>query len=583
MKKKKTGNVHNLIRSIKPYSGEMSLAIVCSLFKQLAVFGTSILTSYIVGTTMEGEMKSDVKYLVLGLCIFIVLRAALNYGEMWFAHDVAFRVIRNFRLDLFRKISEISPAYTLREKTGRLGQALISDVEVLELFLAHTFSGFVVAVIMTVLTLGALLTISPVLAGLLLLTAFLLFMVPYSMKKRASRQGTKVRDQMAEANGLMVEGIQGLRELVTLDGAGAYQSKIFSHMEGLYASQGAYGRRKGTEGMLTQIMCGCFTVAVMAVSAFLVAEGTISFAMYPVAVMLSTVVLSPVTEAASVAQELGLVFAAANRIQAVEDAVPAVRDLGQRECTEKGCSVQFEHVSFAYSSQEGEALHDVGFTIHPGETVVLVGHSGAGKSTCANLLLRYWDPSKGSVKIGGVDIRDYTIKSLRKTVSAVQQDTYLFHASILDNIRLGCPDASRSQVEAAARAANAHAFIENLPQGYDTIAGEHGFQLSGGQRQRIAIARALLKDTPIVIFDEAVSSLDTENERYIQDAWKVQLKGKTVLMIAHRLSTILAADQIVLLEKGRLIDTGTHEELLKRCEKYRELINKQMKERSYGG
>lgn len=168
------------------------------------------------------------------------------------------------------------------------------------------------------------------------------------------------------------------------------------------------------------------------------------------------------------------------------------------------------------------------------------------------------------------------MESLRKTVSAVQQDTYLFHASIRDNIRLGRPDASEDEVESAAKAANAHEFICGLPEGYDTVTGERGFSLSGGQRQRIAIARALLKDTPVVIFDEAVSSLDTENERYIQEMLKTRLSGKTVLMIAHRLSTILSADRIVMLEKGCVVDVGTHEELLERCGKYRDLINKQM-------
>lgn len=574
--KKKKGNLHNLIISIRPYSREMSLAILCSLLKQAAILGTVALTSYIVGIAIDGRLYGSPAAWLGVLSICIVLRAVLNYGEMWFAHDVAFRVIRNFRLELFHKISEISPAYTLREKTGKLGQALIGDVEVLELFLAHTFSGFVVAVIVTVITLGVLLTISPILAVLLLVTSVLLAVVPYSMKKRAKRQGFDVRNKLAEANAYMVEGVQGMREIVTLNEKEDYQKKILSRMEGLYESQKEYGRRKGTEGMLTQILCGCFTIAVMGISAALVAEGKLEFAMYPVAVMLSTVVLSPVIEVAAVAQELGLVFASANRIQEVLSSVPAVHDEGKKECSSKACSICFERVSFAYSKPEGEVLHNVSFTIEPGETVVLVGHSGAGKSTCANLLLRYWDPSEGKVKINGTDIREYTMESLRCTVSAVQQDTYLFHTSVGDNIRLGCPDASKKDVETAARAANAHDFICGLPDGYETIAGEHGFQLSGGQRQRVAIARALLKNTPIVIFDEAVSNLDTENEHDIQAALKTQLRGKTVLMIAHRLSTILSADRIVMLRQGRVADVGTHEELMRRCGAYRELLANQM-------
>lgn len=576
MKQKKSGNVYNLVITIRPYSREMFLAIICSLFKQAAVLGAAALTSYMAGTALSGTLYTYAVPLTAGLSILILLRAVLNYGEMWFAHDVAFRVIRDFRLRLFQKISDISPAYTLREKIGKLGQTLISDVEILELFLAHTFSGFVVASIVTLIILGILLMISPILAILLLITAGLLAAVPYSMRKRAASQGNEVREDLAEANAVMVEGVQGLREIFTLNYKERYQKKVFSCMDSLYKAQEEYERRKGTEGMATQILCGCFTVVVMVVSAGLVLDEKISFAMYPVVVMLSTIVLSPVTEAAAVAQELGLVFAASNRIQKVLTSVPAVCDNGTKRCVSGECSIDFENVSFSYSDQEGAVLNHINFHIKPGENVVLVGHSGAGKTTCANLLLRYWDTSEGRICMNGIDLRDYRMESLRKTVSAVQQDTYLFHTSIRDNIRLGCPEASKEEVEAAAKAANAHEFICDLPEGYDTITGERGFSLSGGQRQRIAIARALLKDTPVVIFDEAVSSLDTENERYIQEMLKTRLKGKTVLMIAHRLSTILSADRIVMLEKGCVVDVGTHEELLERCEKYRDLIHKQI-------
>ena len=233
-----------------------------------------------------------------------------------------------------------------------------------------------------------------------------------------------------------------------------------------------------------------------------------------------------------------------------------------------------------YCAMEGEneelVLHDVSFSIDPDETVVLVGHTGAGKSTCANLLLRYWDPGEGQITVGGRDLRDYRISAVRKMISAVQQETYLFHTSVRDNIRIGCLDATDEEIVSASVKANAEEFIDALPEGYDTVTGERGFRLSGGQRQRIAIARALLRDAPIVIFDEAVSSLDTENEKYLQETLRTQLEGKTVLMIAHRLSTIVAADKIVMLEHGRVVATGSHEELLATSGPYRNLIGKQL-------
>ena len=204
-----------------------------------------------------------------------------------------------------------------------------------------------------------------------------------------------------------------------------------------------------------------------------------------------------------------------------------------------------------------------------------MGHSGAGKSTCANLLLRFWDVNEGSVSIGGVDVREMKQTDLRDIISTVPQDVYLFNSSILDNIRLGQPDADMEQVRAAARGARIDDFISSLPDGYDTIAGERGVQLSGGERQRIAIARALLRDTPVLLMDEAVSSLDSKNEEELQTAIKQLNSNRTTLVIAHRLSTILTADKIVVLDHGKVAQTGTHSEMIKKSGAYAELINSQ--------
>lgn len=576
MKLWKKGSVYNLIHSIKPYTCEMFLAIISSLLKQVAVLGTVALTSYIVGMVMEQKTPERMAFFVFVLIFCIIMRAICNYGEMWFAHDVAFRVIRDFRLQLYKKISEISPAYTLKEKTGKLGQILIGDVEILELFLAHTFSGFVVAVIITLSVMGVLFFISPILAVLLAVASVLLFLVPIMMKKRAQSQGRDVREKLADTNAAMVESVHGLREIVTLNSEEKFKLKIHKKMDALYSAQEIYGRKKGIETMFTQIICGCFTVLVMLVSAILASKGKLEFALYPVVIMLSTVVLSPVIEAATVAQELGLVFAAANRIQNILAESPVIYDNGKKHCPNAACRIEFDKVSFGYKEQENLVLKEVSFCVEPGETAVLVGHSGAGKTTCANLMLRYWDTNSGSIRINGSDLREYTLESLRESVSAVQQETYLFNTSIRDNIRLGKIEADDEEVIRAANRANAHEFIHGLPERYDTIAGERGYQLSGGQRQRISIARALLKDTPIIIFDEAVSNLDTENEQYIQKMLKTQLKGKTLIMIAHRLSTILSADKVIMLENGRVLDVGKHTELLERCTEYRKLIEHQM-------
>lgn len=569
-------NTVALVRSMRPYAGEMLLTIVSAFLKQMSMLGAAALTSYMVGLAMQGGLSEQFGTLFGLLLLCIVLRAGLYYGEMWFGHDVAFRVLRDFRLALYGAVDRISPAYLLREQTGRLGQTLVGDVEVLELFLAHTFGAFIVAVIVTVVITILLWGISPLLTAMMLVFAVVLGTVPYLMKKKAEAQGFDVREKMADANAVTIEGIQGLRELLTLNGVARYKEKNRASMQRLYDAQLKYGRRQGTESLLTQIAVGCFTVAVMGVTAGLVTSGRVDFALYPVAVILAGMVLAPVLEVANIAQNLGLVFASANRIQSILSAAPAVRDEGKEKSDAGSCDIVFEDVSFGYTEDGGDVLHNVSFSVRHGETVALVGHSGAGKTTCANLLLRYWDTGAGKVKIGGRDVRDITLDNLRETVSAVAQETYLFHTSVRDNISLGRMDATDAQVEEAAKAARAHDFILGLREGYDTVTGERGFQLSGGERQRVSIARALLKDTPVVIFDEAVSNLDTENERYIQETLKTRLRAKTVLMIAHRLSTIMSADRIVVLDGGRVVQTGTHDELIGQDGAYKELVSHQL-------
>ena len=580
MKNNISENISNLSKSIRPYRGEMAAAILSALFKQGTVIAAAGITSYIVGLALSGTLGDRSGRLIAILVVCVLLRALSYFGEMYFAHDVAFKVIRNFRLDLYEKICEVSPAYTLRKKTGQLGQAIVADVEVLELFLAHTFSTFFIALVVTLIIAVVLWQISPVMVMLMLLAALLLVSVPYAVRKRSQKVGATVREDLAEGNSALVESVQGLREIITLRSEGRFRDKVRTRMQKLYDSQYSYGTIKGTEMMMNHVISGLFTAAVMATAAVLVSRGNISMAMYPVTVMLSTVVLGPVNELTTIAQELGLVFAASNRIQHMLTLEPTVKDEGTETAPAGDFRVVFDHVSFSYSEGEGEepVLDDVSFSIDPDETVVLVGHTGAGKSTCANLLLRYWDPDAGRITVGGRDLRDYRISAVRKMISAVQQETYLFHTSVRDNIRIGRLDATDEEIASASAKANAEEFIGALPEGYDTVTGERGFRLSGGQRQRIAIARALLRDAPIVIFDEAVSSLDTENEKYLQDTLRTQLAGKTVLMIAHRLSTIVAADKIVMLEDGKVVATGSHEELLTSSEPYRKLIRKQMED-----
>ena len=570
-------NVLRLVASMKPYSLEMIGAAASAFLKHLANIAAAGLVAYMAALAMEGRLRERFGPLFIWLCVCLATKALMYYGEMWFGHDVAYRVLKDLRIKLYDKVEKLSPAFLLEKHSGQIGATLMGDVEILEWFLAHTFGSAVVAGLVTLLLLAALGWIHWVLSILMLVFAVFVSATPFIFRKRADAQGRQTREKLAHANSVTIEGIHGLRDLLTLNCLERYKEKNREAMQDLYRSQIRYGRRQGVETMLMQLCVGVFTVIVMGLAAVFVSQGRIPFPAYPVAVMLSALLFSPLIEVCGAARNLGLVFAAANRLQVIFDARPVVEDretAGDTAGPVRG-AIAFERVSFSYRPELAPVLHEVSFEIKSGETVALVGPSGAGKSTCVNLLLRYWDPQSGSIRLDGQDLRQIALKSLHDMSCAVLQDVYLFNISVRENIRLGNADADDDAVIAASKAAYAHDFILSLPRGYDTVTGERGIRLSGGQRQRVAIARAILKNAPVLILDEAVANLDTESERYIRLALKEQLAHRTILMVAHRLSTIMSADKLVVLNKGRVAQIGSHDALIRQDGFYKDLVSDQ--------
>ena len=373
---------------------------------------------------------------------------------------------------------------------------------------------------------------------------------------------------MGSLNAEVVDGVQGLREVVAFGHGNRFLEGLLGSSRSLVGAQVAHGRRAGGEHAVTGALITLGMVSIVIAAAYLVSIGALSPALYPVAIILAIFIFGPVTNITSIAESLGVVFAAADRVFDVLKTPAPVRDIAK--VPPPGAvepRIEFKDVNFQYASELPLALDSAKFAVEPGESVALVGHSGAGKSTCIHLLMRFWDVSDGSVTIGGHDVRAFPQNALRDLVAWVPQDICLFNMTIRENIRLARPEASDSEVEEAAKVALAHDFIKRMPKGYETNAGERGVQMSGGQRQRIAIARAVLKDAPILVMDEAVSNLDVENERLLRESMSRVRAGRTSLIIAHRLSTTSAHRDIRAAHgdadhgTGAGAHTGTHSDI----------------------
>ncbi len=563
-----------LLWVIRGYFGLMTLTILTGVLNQGATIAAAALGAYMVGQVARGATAADLRVPAVALGAAVILRAVMAWAEMWVAHDLAYRILAELRGRLYSALERLAPGYLIQRRSGDIASAAMADIETVEWFYAHTVGSFVVAVVVPLLAFAALGAMHWTLPLALLPFALLVAGAPLVLRRRAARQGDALRADLGNLNAEVVDGVQGLRELVAFGYQRRFLANLESHSNRLVRSQLVYGMRAGIEQGAVVAFMSCGMLSVIAVAAVHVSRGDLDPAYYPVAITLAVFVFVPILAIASVAQNLGIVFASADRAFHLLLEPAPVTDAPGATAPDSDVEprVSFAGVTFGYPGGGDPALQDVSFEIAPGETVALVGHSGAGKTTCASLLMRFWDADSGTIAIGGYDVRRLPQRSLRELIGWVPQDIYLFNSSLRENIRMARPDATDAEVEDAARAALAHEFITEMPRGYDTVAGERGVQMSGGQRQRIAIARALLKDSPVLVLDEAVSSLDTRNEQELNLALHAVRQGRATLVIAHRLSTIRSADRIVVLEEGRVVEQGAHDDLLAHGRVYRSLI-----------
>jgi ATP-binding cassette subfamily C protein CydC len=561
------------------------LTVAAGILAQLATVTALGTGAWLVGQALSGGAPAHLVSAFWILGIAVVAAAACKYFQTFISHDFAFSLVEVLQVGIYDGLERAAPAYVLGRRTGELASVATADADLMEWFYGHVLGDYIGAVIVPLGVLVVLAAIEPLMALVLLPFLPLVASVPFWLAKRAGEQGKELLGALGGLNAEVVEGVQGMRELAVFGAGQAFLKKLMRDTGAVNAIQMRYGSRAGMEQAAIDVLLALAVLATVATGLLLVKEGRLHFTLYPLCIVLAGAALAPITEVTNTARKLGELRAGADRVVTIFRQKPQVIDRAGVAAVPSIAepTVGFDHVTFGYGTGRGPVLSEATFSLKAGETVALVGRSGAGKSTCANLLLRFWDVDQGAVKIGGRDLRDLPIDSVRKLVTVVPQDVFLFNGSIADNIRLGKPEASQAEIERAASLAQAHEFITAMPKGYDTVVGERGARLSGGQRQRIAIARALLREAPILILDEAVSNLDTENERALQKALDGIRRQRTMLIIAHRPSTIRTADRILVLENGRIVEDGTHEQLVARGGAYARLIAADEKEQETHG
>jgi ATP-binding cassette, subfamily B, bacterial len=593
------GTLRRIVRFAKPYRWHITLFLLLVIISAFLVIASPLLFKKIVDDGISKGNAPLVTALALVVALLAVVEAALGLMQRWFSARIGEGLIYDLRTKVFSHVQRMPVAFFTRTQTGALVSRLNNDVIGAQQAFTSTLSGVVSNIISLILVVGAMLVLSWQLTvvAILMLPVFL---IPARVLGR--RLATMTREQMnlnAEMSTAMTERFSvGGALLVTLFGHPALENRDFGERAGRVRDLGIRIAMLGRVFFTAlTLVAALATALVYGVGGNLAVRETLTIGTLLALVALLGRLYGPLTALSNVRVDVMTALVSFERVFEVLDLEPMIKDApGAQDLPSDAASVEFEHVAFSYPTAEqvslaslesvavldkrvsAQVLEDISFVVRSGQMVALVGPSGAGKTTITNLVARLYDVSGGAVRIGGHDVRETTLQSLHDAIGYVTQDAHMFHDTIRANLAYAKPEASDEEMIEALRSAQIWELVSSLPDGLDTVVGDRGHRLSGGERQRLAIARLLLKAPRIVVLDEATAHLDSESEVAVQRALDTALEGRTSLVIAHRLSTVRNADLILVVDRGNIVERGTHEELLAQGGEYAVLYHTQFTE-----
>lgn len=573
-------NLKKMITYYKPYKKIFWADMFFAIISAAVALTIPLVVRYITSTLIYQEpyiIKEKVMYIGIFLIMLLLVDCYSRYFIGNYGHVMGAKMEYDMRAEIFAHMQKLSFSFYDDAKVGQLMSRITSDLFDITELLHHGPENIILSLLKIAGALVILLSINKWLTLAAFVVLPVMFLFAFFLNKKMRKAFKRNRIKIAEINGQIEDNLSGIRVVKSFANEDMENSKFKKGNDGfLEAKKNSYkymGSFQAGVGVFTTFI----QINVILAGALLIADNKVDVSDLVTFLLYIGVFTEPIKTLVDFTEQFQNGYSGFERFQEIMNINPDIEDKADAKELEnvKG-DIEFDNVSFQYKDGDEKVLNNVNLKTDAGSYVALVGASGAGKTTLCSLIPRFYDVTEGAIRIDGTDIRDVSLKSLRKQIGMVQQDVYLFAGTILENIAYGKPDASREEIIEAAKNANAHEFIMSFPKGYDTDIGQRGIKLSGGQKQRLSIARVFLKNPPILIFDEATSALDNESEKIIQDSLEKLAKDRTTFVIAHRLTTIKNAQRILVLTEEGIAESGTHEELLELGGIYEKLYNMHM-------